>query len=159
MSPSQRGGIQVGYNMIPQMLQAVPPSPSDPRPPYLEDSTIYTKHSRSSKTITQFYTLPLEILHNIGTWYFSLLHQNKFKKFLMRLEKIIHFFVPPGLINSSISRFNTLHLTKTLVTCEHTGTYHLSQPSLALLLPLRMVVLVLTNKQSNKSNTRLSKVI
>ena len=62
-------------------------------------------------------------------------------------SRIIHFFVPPGIINSSNSCSNTLCITKISVTCGQTDAYPLTHPS------------VTAYGDSDKSNTTLSKFI
>ena len=53
----------------------------------LEDSTCPTKRSYSSKTYTQFYYLPSEILLNIGIWYAGIVHRNKLKLVLVLITQ------------------------------------------------------------------------
>ena len=62
-------------------------------------------------------------------------------------SRIIHFFVPPGIINSSNPHSNSLWITKTPVKCGQTDDYPLAHP------------FVTAYGYFKKSNTSLSKVI
>ena len=62
-------------------------------------------------------------------------------------SRIIHFFVPPGIINSSNSLSTTLCIKKTSVICFWIDAYPLTHP------------FVTAHGDFNKSNTSLSKVI
>ena len=53
----------------------------------IEVSTHPAKNSRSSVILTQFDTLPLEILHKIDECHFSLVHNEKLNKVLMLLTQ------------------------------------------------------------------------
>ena len=55
--------------------------------PFLENTTQPTKNSRSSKVFTQFDTLSLDILNNIYTCHFSLVHHKEFNKVLAHLTQ------------------------------------------------------------------------
>ena len=70
--------------------QAVLPSSSKEPPSTLKIPLALLKipvHQRSIKICTQFDTLHLYILQNIGTWYLSLLHHEKLKKVLAQLTQ------------------------------------------------------------------------
>ena len=50
-------------------------------------------------------------------------------KYWCNPQIIIHFLLPPGLINSSTSRSTALCIMKKSVTCERTDTYSMTHPS------------------------------
>ena len=71
--------------------------------------------------------------------------------------KIIDFFIPTCITNSSTSCLTTLQITKTYVVCGKTDAYLLEHPYVSALLPERRAFLIPKNGDYAKSNTSLSK--
>ena len=74
-------------------------------------------------------------------------------------HKRIHFFVPPGIINSSTYHSTTLHIIKTSIVWGLIGAYTLSHPSVTVFLLYRRVIIVPTNRDYEKSKASLSTVM
>ena len=158
-SPSKIGGSQGGENMVTPRSQAVLPSLSYKPLPPMNISLALIK----SPSIQNFIPILIPSLQTSFTIFTNcilvLCITKNSRNSWHDSSKIIHFFIPRGLINSSTSCLTTLCIAKIAVTCGSTYSSPLTHHLLTKFLFPRRVILVPTIGNSNKSHTRLSKVM
>ena len=108
------------------------------RPPFLtihhlstlESSTCPNKKSCSSKNCTQFYCLPLDLLHNIGMWHAVLVHCNKLNHYWRDSHNTIQLFMRQSPKNSNMSHLTTLCITTSSNMCGRIDALSLTNPNM-----------------------------